>query len=138
MTDASEPARIVLFDGKCNLCNGSVKFIIKRDPATQFHFASLQSDFARKIVEEHGGNPDDLDTILLLEGDRLYNRSSAALRIAKRLRAPWPLLAVFLVIPAPLRDLVYRFIARNRYRWFGKTESCMIPTAAIRARFLSE
>jgi predicted DCC family thiol-disulfide oxidoreductase YuxK len=138
MSDTSEPAKIVLFDGKCNLCNGSVKFIIKRDPAAQFHFASLQSETGRKIVEEHGGNPDDLDTILLLEDGRLFDRSSAALRIAKCLRAPWPLLAVFLLVPAPLRDLVYRFIARNRYRWFGKTEACMIPTAAIRSRFLSE
>jgi predicted DCC family thiol-disulfide oxidoreductase YuxK len=138
MTEEAKQDRIVLFDGKCNLCNGSVKFIIKRDPAGQFRFASLQSEAGRKIVEEHGGNPDDLDTILLLEGDRLFDRSSAALRIAKRLRAPWPLLSVFLLVPAPLRDLVYRFIARNRYRWFGKSEACMIPTAAIRARFLSE
>jgi predicted DCC family thiol-disulfide oxidoreductase YuxK len=138
MSDKSDTRRIVLFDGLCNLCNGSVKFIIKRDPAAQFHFASLQSDTGRKVVEEHGGNPDDLDTILLLEGDRRYSRSSAALRIAKRLRAPWPLLSLFLVVPAPIRDLVYRFIARNRYCWFGKTDACMVPTAAIRARFLSE
>jgi len=138
MTDDTQSERVVLFDGQCNLCNGSVKFIIKRDPGAQFHFASLQSEVGRKMVEEHGGNPDDLDTILLLEDDRLYNRSSAALRIAKRLRAPWPLLSIFLVIPASLRDLVYRIIAKNRYRWFGKTETCMVPTAAIRARFLSE
>ena len=133
-----EEVGIILFDGKCNLCNGSVKFIIRRDPAGQFRFASLQSDLGRKIVEEHGGNPDDLDTILLARGDRLYDRSTAALQIARRLKGAWPLLFALIVVPRPLRDLVYRWIARNRYRWFGKTDACMLPSPEIRARFLTD
>ena len=132
------PYSTVLFDGKCNLCNGSVKFIIRHDPGKRFRFVSLQSDRGREIVERHGRDPGDVDTILLLQNDRIYDRSSAALRVARGLTFPWPLLSAFLLVPAPLRDLVYRWIAANRYRWFGKTEACMMPTADIRSRFLTD
>jgi predicted DCC family thiol-disulfide oxidoreductase YuxK len=118
-----EPVSIVLFDGVCNLCSRSVAFIIRHDPRGRFHFASLQSEPGRAIVQEHGRNPEDLDSILLLESERLYDRSSAALRIARRLSWPWPLASVLVLAPRPLRDLVYRWIARNRYRWFGKMDA---------------
>ena len=128
----------VIFDGHCNLCNGSVKFIIRHDPRKRFHFASLQSAVGRQIVEQFGGSPNDSDTIRLLEDGRLYDRSSATLRIVRGLSFPLPLLAVFLVVPAPVRDFVYRWVAANRYRWFGKTDACMMPSADIRSRFLDE
>ena len=128
----------VLFDGHCNLCSGSVKFIIRWDRHRRFHFASLQSEVGRRIVEQFGGNPADIETILLLEDGRLYDRSSAALRIARRLGFPLPLFSALLVVPAPLRDLVYRWIARNRYRWFGRTDACMVPTDELRSRFLTD
>jgi predicted DCC family thiol-disulfide oxidoreductase YuxK len=133
-----EKFAIVLFDGQCNLCNRSVKFIVRRDAHYRFRFASLQSESGRKIVEEHGKNPADRDTILLLQDGKLYDRSTAALRIARALTGPWPLLFAFIVVPVFVRDIVYRLIANNRYRWFGKTETCMIPTPDIRARFLTD
>ena len=138
METETEPFSIVMFDGQCNLCNGSVKFIIRHDPRRRFRFVSLQSDSGRKIVEGHGRNPEDVDTILLLENGRLYERSTVALRVARALTVPWPLLYALIVVPPPLRDLVYRWIARNRYRWFGKTDACMMPTPDMRARFLSD
>jgi predicted DCC family thiol-disulfide oxidoreductase YuxK len=129
---------VVLFDGVCNLCNGAVQFIIDRDPSGRFTFASLQSDRGRAILREHGVPPTegDPDTVFLLEDGRLFERSTAALRIARHLAMPWRLLAVFVVMPSAPRDLVYRFIARNRYRWFGRTEQCRIPTPELRARML--
>ena len=138
MSANTDAAGIVLFDGRCNLCNGSVKFIIRHDPRGRFRFASLQSDRGRKIVAESGRDPADIDTIVLVQGGRAYDRSSAALRIAQGLGFPLALLSVFLLIPPPLRDLVYRWIARNRYRWFGTTEACLMPTADVRTRFLSD
>lgn len=136
--EASETA-IVLFDGVCNLCSGAVQFILDRDPSARFRFASLQSERGRAILAEHGlpvpeGDP---DTILLVEGARVTSRSTAALRIARYLSFPWFLGYAAMVVPRPLRDLVYRFVARNRYRWFGKTETCRVPTPALRARMLS-
>jgi predicted DCC family thiol-disulfide oxidoreductase YuxK len=125
----------VLFDGTCNLCSRSVKFIIRHDPRGRFAFASLQSELGRAAVREHGRDPGDIDTVVLVQGGRLYDRSTAALRIAAGLRMPWPLLAVFLAVPRPLRDAVYCWIARNRYRWFGKSEECMVPTAELKGRF---
>jgi len=132
------PYSTVLFDGHCNLCSGSVKFIVRRDPQRRFRFAPLQSAIGAEIVERFGRESRDLSSILLLEGDRLYDRSSAALRIARGLRFLWPILSVGLLIPAPIRDWIYSWIARNRYRWFGKTEACMMPTDDLRARFLSD
>ena len=123
---------IILFDGVCNLCNGVVTFIIRRDPKGYFRFASLQSEAARKILGRDAG----LETILLVENEVVYSRSAAALRIAKKLSGLWPLLYVFIVVPRPIRDVVYNFIARNRYRWFGKQAACMVPTAELKRRFL--
>lgn len=127
---------IILFDGVCNLCNASVLFVIDRDPQGRFSFAPLQGERGRELLAGHGRPADRLDTIMLLEDGRLYERSGAALRIARRLSGLWPLLTVFLVVPAPLRDAVYSFIARRRYRWFGRTDQCRIPTPDLRDRFL--
>jgi predicted DCC family thiol-disulfide oxidoreductase YuxK len=127
---------VVLFDGVCNLCNGSVRFVIERDPHKHFQFAPLQSETATTLI---GGAADPLampDSIVLVDDGRLYVRSTAALRIARRLRFPWPLLWVFMVVPRPLRDWVYDVIARHRYGWFGKRDTCMVPTKEIRDRFL--
>lgn len=127
---------VVLFDGVCNLCNGSVRFVIERDPHRHFQFAPLQSETATTLI---GGLANPLampDSIVLVDDGRLYVRSTAALRIARRLRFPWPLLWVFMAVPRPLRDWVYDVIARHRYGWFGKRDTCMVPTKEIRDRFL--
>ncbi|MFT5124937.1 MAG: putative DCC family thiol-disulfide oxidoreductase YuxK [Kiritimatiellia bacterium] len=126
---------VVLFDGVCNLCTRSVQFIIKRDPKKHFRFASLQSDEAKHLLAAHQASS-DLSSIQLIEGGRLYDRSSAALRICRHLNGLWPLLFGFIVIPKVLRDMVYNWIARNRYAWFGKTESCMLPSPETADRFL--
>ena len=127
---------IVLFDGVCNLCNNSVQFLIQRDPQARLRFTSLQSEAGQKLQAEHGINPESLDSMLLVEGGRLYRESDASLRMARYLKGAWPLLGAFRIVPRPLRNLVYRWVARNRYRWFGKTEACWLPTPELRARFL--
>jgi predicted DCC family thiol-disulfide oxidoreductase YuxK len=141
MADDTPNARgaLVLFDGVCNLCSATVQFIIDRDPAGHFRFAALQSAAGAKALAEHGAAPvvGDPDSVMLLEGARVYTHSDAALRVARRLTGLWPVLYAFIVVPRFMRDVLYRFIARNRYRWFGRTEACRIPTPELRARFLS-
>ena len=127
---------IVLFDGVCNLCSTSVQFILQRDPVGRFRFASLQSDLAQRLLTEQGLDPKALDSVVVIDGDRLYRESDAALRIARDLKGAWKALTVFRVIPRPVRDWAYRLIARNRYRWFGKSETCWLPTPELRGRFL--
>jgi predicted DCC family thiol-disulfide oxidoreductase YuxK len=127
---------VILFDGLCNLCAGSVRFVLERDPAGVFDFASLQTDAARALLSESGAPPDLPDSVVLVDGDGIHVRSEAALRIAARLRTPWPLLSVFRILPRALRDAAYDFVARHRYRWFGKRDACLVPTPALRARFL--
>jgi predicted DCC family thiol-disulfide oxidoreductase YuxK len=134
-----EPATI-LFDGVCNLCNASVQLVIRRDPRARFRFAPLGSDAANEVLRGAGaGNPPVPlpDSILLVQGGRVFTRSGAVLRIARGLRFPWPLLYAFIVVPRPLRDWAYSVVARNRYRWFGKRDSCMMPTPELRSRFLA-
>lgn len=126
---------LILFDGDCNLCNGAVQFVIRRDPAARFSFASLQSEAGRRALAE-AGEQDLPDSIVLVQGSRVRVKSAAALAIARGLRLPWPLLSVFWLVPYPLRDLVYDWVARNRYRWFGKRDSCWVPTPELRARFV--
>ena len=135
-SDAAVEHGIVLFDGVCNLCNGSVQWISKRDKKGRFRFASLQSAAAKKALADVGLANMALDSVVLIEGTRVFVRTDAALRIAKGLGLPWSLFAAFLVVPAFLRDPLYRLIARYRYRWFGKRETCMVPTKELRARFL--
>lgn len=128
---------IVLFDGVCNVCNRLTRFVIEHDPPpARFRLAPLQSETGRRLLREHGLPEDDLDTFVLVEGDRAWVRSTAALRLLARLGPPWSLLAVLRVVPRPLRDAVYSWIARHRYEWWGKRDQCMVPTPDVRSRFL--
>ena len=127
---------IVLFDGVCNLCNGSVQFLLRRDRRRRFRFAALQSAAGRALLEPYGLSTQTLETIVVREGGQARVRSDAALHLARRLPWPWPALAVFRILPRPLRDALYSFVARHRYRWFGRTESCMLPTPDVADRFL--
>jgi predicted DCC family thiol-disulfide oxidoreductase YuxK len=126
----------ILFDGVCNLCNGFVRFIIARDPAAHFRFAALSSDAGVKLLEERAIRGTIPDSVILIEDGRVYFRSDAPLRIARRLAFPWPLAAVFLIVPRFIRDRVYDFIAARRYRWFGRRDVCMVPTPDLERRFL--
>lgn len=123
--------QIVLFDGVCNLCNGVVRFILARDPAGRFQFASLQSEAARRLLGEVPP-----ETIVFVDDGATFTKSAAALRIARKLCFPWPLLYAFIAIPRPIRDLIYQWVARNRYAWFGRRESCMVPSPEVQDRFL--
>jgi predicted DCC family thiol-disulfide oxidoreductase YuxK len=127
---------IVLFDGVCNLCSGSVQLILRHDPAGRFRFASLQSPAGQELLARFGIDPGAMDSVILVEGDRWFKESDAALRVARGMIGPWRMLWALRVIPRPLRDGLYRLIARNRYRWFGKQETCWLPTPELRERFL--
>ena len=131
-----EEKAIILFDGVCNLCNGAVTFVIKRDPKDRFRFAALQSEIGEELIHKYGLKDKGLDSIVLIEGEEAFVKSSAALRIARKLSGLWPLLYVFTILPRFLRDPFYNLIARNRYAWYGKRESCMIPTPELRAKFI--
>ncbi len=128
---------IILFDGACNLCNGSVQFIMKRDKRKIFRFASMQHPPGRDLMVSHGLDPDDLRSVVLVDGDEVYTGSDAALRIAVELSGLWPLLGLLRFIPRPVRNFGYSVVAGNRYRWFGKSSSCMMPTEENKSRFLS-
>jgi predicted DCC family thiol-disulfide oxidoreductase YuxK len=127
---------LIIFDGVCNYCCGVVNFIIKRDPRGLFRFAPFQSEAAERILGKFNYPAASLDSFVLIEEGKLYTKSEAGLRVQKLLGGIYSLLYAFIVVPAPLRDAVYDFIARNRYRWFGKKEECMIPDPGIRSRFL--
>jgi predicted DCC family thiol-disulfide oxidoreductase YuxK len=134
---------VILFDGLCHLCSALVVFVIARDPAGRFRFASLQSGAAARLLRDRlpvNASLDSvvLDSVVLVEGDRVYLRSAAALRVARGLRFPWPLLWGFVLVPRPLRDWAYGVVARRRYRWFGQRDVCMTPTPELRGRFLRD
>jgi len=130
---------IILFDGVCNLCNGAVQLVIKRDKRNRFLFAALQSEEGEQLVRERGIDPVKEDSIILIEpGIAYYTESEAALKIGQEFGGLWKLLGLFEWIPATFRDVIYRWIARNRYKWFGKKDECMIPTPELKARFISE
>lgn len=128
--------KIILFDGVCNLCNSSVTFVIKRDLKNQFKFAALQSDAGKQLVLAHGIDTSSVDSIIFIENGKAYTKSTAALRIAKHLGGAYPLMMGFMIIPTFLRNWVYDWVAKNRYKWYGKKESCMIPTPELRSKFL--
>lgn len=128
--------RVILFDGVCNFCNASVNFVMDHDPKYYFKFAALQSDFAKERLAKAGLNTEAYDSVVLIEGDKIYTRSTAGLRIAKKLSGAWPLLYGFIIVPPFIRNAVYDLIARNRYRWFGKSENCRLPSPEERARFI--
>jgi len=127
---------IILFDGVCNLCNGAVNFVIKRDTGNVFKFTPLQEKQGVLLLKMHAVDTQKLDSIVLIENEKVYVKSSAALRIARKMSNLWPLFFVLLIIPSFIRDGVYDFIAKNRYKWFGKKEQCMIPTPGSREKFL--
>ncbi|SFS31434.1 thiol-disulfide oxidoreductase DCC family protein [Lutibacter maritimus] len=131
-----EGKSIIFFDGVCNLCNSSVNFIIKHDKKKQFLFASLQSDAAKEILLQYNSKKINLDSIVLLDNGKLYEKSTAALRISKHLNNGLFLLYIFIIIPTFIRDYLYNYIAKNRYKWYGKKDSCMIPTIDLKSRFL--
>jgi predicted DCC family thiol-disulfide oxidoreductase YuxK len=128
--------KIILFDGVCNLCNGSVVFIIKRDKKDVFRFAALQSEIGQELISKLHIDTSKTDSIILVTNDSYVSRSTAALKIARELSGGYPLLYAFMIIPAFIRNFVYDIIAKNRYKWFGKKESCMIPTPELKAKFL--
>ena len=129
-------APVILFDGVCNLCNGFVQFVIRRDRAGRFRFASLQSAEGQALLAAHGlPAPTEPESIVLIENGRAYSHSGAVLRLARHLPG-WRWLAAFRVVPRPLRDAAYRWVARHRYRWFGRQEACLLPTPELKARFL--
>ena len=127
---------IILFDGVCNLCNGAVQFIIERDKKQHFRFASLQSKIGQEYQQKAGLAIDKIDTILLVENGKIYQKSTAALRIARHLDGLWSVLYVFIIVPPFIRNAVYDFIAKNRYKWFGKQDSCWMPTPDLKKLFL--
>jgi predicted DCC family thiol-disulfide oxidoreductase YuxK len=126
---------VILFDGVCNLCNRSVLFVIKRDRADRFRFAPLQGEYAKAHLPAPAIAV-TADSIVLLENGKIFTRSTAVLRIARKLSGLWPLLYVFILLPAFIRDACYRWIATRRYRIWGRTESCMIPTPALKSKFI--
>jgi predicted DCC family thiol-disulfide oxidoreductase YuxK len=128
--------KIVLFDGVCNLCSNSVQFILKRDKKNQFLFGSLQGKAGQEYLAKFNLPANTFNSFMLVEGDTLYTRSAAALRMLKYLGGGWPLLYAFIIIPKFIRDGVYNLVAKNRYKWFGKKEACWIPAPALKAKFL--
>ncbi|PZE19419.1 thiol-disulfide oxidoreductase DCC family protein [Paenibacillus xerothermodurans] len=127
---------IVLFDGVCSFCNGWVQFLIKRDQRDVFRFAALQSDFAQSLLAAHGVESGEMNSVVAVEGTKLFDKSGAVLHIFKRLGGMWKLLFIFSVVPRPVRDAVYLWIARRRYQWFGKYDSCMLPTDSMKRKFI--
>lgn len=127
---------IILFDGVCNLCTSSVQFIIRNDPKKLFLFASLQSDAASEILLQFPVKKVDLTSIVFIENAQIFDRSTAVLKIARKLKSGYSLLYGFIIIPRFIRDWMYHIFANNRYHWFGKTDQCMIPSADLKDRFL--
>lgn len=134
----SSKSAVVLYDGVCNFCNATVNFILARDPSRYFYFAALQSPKGRELLSSAAlpSRHEDLSTLVLLENDQAFTKSTAALRIARRLRAPWPLLYILIFVPRAIRNAAYDALAKRRYRWFGKQKECPLPPPEVRERFL--
>ncbi|RYY68976.1 MAG: thiol-disulfide oxidoreductase DCC family protein [Chitinophagaceae bacterium] len=128
---------LILFDGVCNLCNGAVQFVIRHDKKGQFKFASLQSESGQHLLQKHQLPQENFTSFVLIENGKTYIRSTAALRVARSLTGAVKLLYGFIIVPPFIRDAVYNFIAKHRYRWFGKKDSCMLPTPELQSRFLN-
>ncbi len=126
---------IILFDGICNLCNSSVQFIIKRDPTGYFKFASLQSEVGQRLLKQYEVSK-QIDSLIVIEKQKVYIKSSAALQISRKLNGFWRYISILRILPPLFRDFLYDLVAKNRYNWFGKRESCMLPTAEMKKRFL--
>ena len=128
---------IILFDGVCNLCNAAVQFIIRRDYTNHFLFASLQSEIGKKILAENNLSSNEMSSFILFENGKVYDRSTAVLKVARKLKSSWRFLYIFIVVPKFIRDGIYRIISKNRYQWFGKKKECMIPAPGLKAKFLN-
>lgn len=127
---------VILFDGVCNLCNGAVRFVIERDKKNYLHFAPIQSEVAKQLTGNK--NIESSATFILVEDGKIYHRSTAALQVCRHLSGGWKLLYSLIIIPAFIRDAVYNFVAKNRYKWFGKKDTCMIPTSENKSKFLND
>lgn len=137
MLDKTNDTAIILFDGVCNLCNSSVQFIINRDKKNIFRFASIQSEVGTNLLKLYNFDLSITDSIILIENGKAYSRSTAALRISKRLSGLYCLLYVFIIVPPFIRNAIYDLVAKNRYKWFGKKKECMVPTEEMRSKFIS-
>ncbi|MEO6719466.1 MAG: thiol-disulfide oxidoreductase DCC family protein [Ferruginibacter sp.] len=127
---------IILFDGVCNFCNGAVNFVIKRDKKSAIKFGALQSEAGQQLLKQHNIPITNFESFIFIEERKVYSKSTAALRVCKYLGAGWPLMYGFIIVPVFIRNWIYDFIAKNRYKWFGKMDSCVIPDAGIKQRFL--
>lgn len=125
---------LILFDGVCNFCDSSVNFIIKKDKKRMFRYCALEKPTGQLLVKKH--RLENIDSIILIKDDKAYSKSTAILKIAKVLGGPIGLLYVFIIIPTPIRDFIYEFIAKHRYKWFGKKDQCMIPSIETRSLFI--
>lgn len=128
---------IIFFDGTCNLCNGAVNFIIQHDPDNKFLFASLQSHTGQLLLQQFKLPTQNFNSVILLQDEKIYTKSTAALTVASQLKGLWKSLYIFMIVPKFIRNAVYDLIAKNRYKWFGKTDACMIPTPQLKAKFLA-
>lgn len=136
MVPTTVPNKILLFDGQCNLCNAAVQFIIKRDKKAIIHFAPLQSRAAQGIMDKFSIDPAAYDSIIFIDNDKVYMKAAAALQVCRYLNNLWPAFRIFKILPRFVSNNLYDLIAKNRYRWFGKRNECMLPTPALKARFL--
>ena len=127
---------IILFDGVCNFCSASVKFVIKRDSKNRFRFCALQTPIAQKLLQQYGEQSSGLSSMILIWNNKVHKKSRAALTIARLLDGLWPLLWIFILVPPWLRDALYDFIGKRRYQWFGKLDACWVPDNSLKQRFL--
>lgn len=128
---------IILFDGVCNFCNSSINFVIEHDNSGYFKFAPLQSEIGEELIAKYGIDTAETDSVILIEDDKAYTHSTAALKIARHLDGLWSRSYAFMIVPRPVRDVFYRLFAKHRYRLFGRRDACMMPTPDVRARFLT-
>jgi predicted DCC family thiol-disulfide oxidoreductase YuxK len=128
---------IILFDGVCNFCNGAINFVLKQDKKAIFRFAPLQSEAGQKLLQQYNLSTAEFDSFVLIDHGKIYKKSAASLRVMNKLPWYWKEVQLLRIIPVALRDAIYDFIARNRYKWFGKKDQCMIPTPEMRNRFLA-
>ena len=136
--EALNDKNILLFDGVCNLCNGFVRFILARDTKAKFRFAALQSAIGQQLLSEQHLSTTDMNTVVLIQNNKPYLKSKAALMVLKELGGVWKLCTLFLLLPRPIRDYLYDIVAKNRYRWFGKMDACVVPSKEKKGRFLEE
>jgi predicted DCC family thiol-disulfide oxidoreductase YuxK len=128
---------VILFDGVCNFCNGAINFVLKHDKKGVFRFAPLQSEAGQKLLRQYNLSTKDFDSFVLIDDGKVYKKSSASLQVMNKLPWYWKEVQIFRIIPTIFRDAIYDFIAKHRYKWFGKKDQCMVPTPEIRSRFLS-